>query len=422
MAKFQLPTSTKGGSKGFAPPRKTATKTAPRPKARPLAPARFESKPPPPPPTDPVGAWACLYAKKGPKKKITWLDGEVVREPYPGNMHRVRLVDADTKAQVTSTTKPASLAPFEVDKDDETCFSGYRLQITARLRGAGPRAPAAPPAPARPGAARARPPGAAAAEAAAGPGAGAGPADAAAPPRSAPGPASTRRRARRSASRGSTARSSGRRTPATSTSSSFLMRRRGSWSRARRCRRLFEISKSTTTTRRPSAATACRSRTGCAAASRPARRRPCGAASPGLRLRDALTVARRWRGGVGHAIAATHRHKTHLHTGAAGAARATHATSARAAGPAAGLGRDAAARGPRVCSPRPNRCRRDRHASAPELRVDGAERDTPETRHKNTGPRPETAERPARELGLDHHSRAEATTRDPRRRCTTARD
>ena len=119
MAKFQLPTSTKGGSKGFAPPRKTATKTAPRPKARPLAPARFESKPPPPPPTDPVGAWACLYAKKGPKKKITWLDGEVVREPYPGNMHRVKLIDADTKAQVTSTTKPASLAPFEVDKDDE---------------------------------------------------------------------------------------------------------------------------------------------------------------------------------------------------------------------------------------------------------------------------------------------------------------
>ena len=150
MAKFQLPTSTKGGSKGFAPPRKTATKTAPRPKARPLAPARFESKPPPPPPQNPVGAWACLYAKKGPKKKITWLDGEVVREPYPGNMHRVRLVDADTKAQVTSTTKPASLAPFEVDKDDETCFSGYRLQITARLRGGGPAAaPAAPPAPAR---------------------------------------------------------------------------------------------------------------------------------------------------------------------------------------------------------------------------------------------------------------------------------
>ena len=176
---------------------------------------------------------------------------------------------------------------------------------------------------------------------------------AAAPPRSAPGPASTRRRAPRSASRGSTARSYGRRTPATSTSSSFLMRRRASWSRARRCRRLFEVSKSTTTTRRPSAATACRSRTGCAAASRPAPRRPCGAASPGLRLRDALTVARRWRGGsrrrrggVGHAIAATHRHKTHLHTGAAGAARATHATSARAAGPAAGLGRDAAARGP----------------------------------------------------------------------------
>ena len=149
MAKFQLPTSTKGGSKGFAPPRKTATKTAPRPKARPLAPARFESKPPPPPPTDPVGAWACLYAKKGPKKKITWLDGEVIREPYPGNMHRVKLIDADTKAQVTSTTKPASLAPFEVDKDDETCFSGYRLQITARLRGGGP-APVAPPAPARP--------------------------------------------------------------------------------------------------------------------------------------------------------------------------------------------------------------------------------------------------------------------------------
>ena len=151
MAKFQLPTSTKGGSKGFAPPRKTATKTAPRPKARPLAPARFESKPPPPPPTDPVGAWACLYAKKGPKKKITWLDGEVVREPYPGNMHRVKLIDADTKAQVTSTTKPASLAPFEVDKDDETCFSGYRLQITARLRGGGPAAaPPAPPAPRAP--------------------------------------------------------------------------------------------------------------------------------------------------------------------------------------------------------------------------------------------------------------------------------
>ena len=158
MAKFQLPTSTKGGSKGFAPPRKTATKTAPRPKARPLAPARFESKPPPPPPTDPVGAWACLYAKKGPKKKITWLDGEVIREPYPGNMHRVRLIDADTKAQVTSTTKPASLAPFEVDKDDETCFSGYRLQITARLRGGGPAA-----APVAPGPRARRPPGAAAA-------------------------------------------------------------------------------------------------------------------------------------------------------------------------------------------------------------------------------------------------------------------
>ena len=83
-----------------------------------MAPARFESTPPPPPPQNPVGAWACLYAKKGPKKKITWLGGEVVREPYPSNMHRVRLIDADTKARVTSTTKPASLAPFEVDKDE----------------------------------------------------------------------------------------------------------------------------------------------------------------------------------------------------------------------------------------------------------------------------------------------------------------
>ena len=63
------------------------------------------------------------------------------------------------EAQVTSTTKPASLAPFEVDKDDETCFSGYRLQITARLRGGGPAAappPAAPPAPAARPAPRAR--------------------------------------------------------------------------------------------------------------------------------------------------------------------------------------------------------------------------------------------------------------------------
>ena len=63
MAKCQLPTSTKGGSKGFAPPRKTATKTAPRPKARPSAPARFESKPPPPPPTDPVGAKGLAFGR-----------------------------------------------------------------------------------------------------------------------------------------------------------------------------------------------------------------------------------------------------------------------------------------------------------------------------------------------------------------------
>ena len=209
MAKFQLPTSTKGGSKGFAPPRKTATKTAPRPKARPLAPARFESKPPPPPAHNPVGAWACLYAKKGPKKKITWLDGEVIREPYPGNMHRVKLIDADTKAQVTSTTKPASLAPFEVDKDDETCFSGYRLQITARLRGGGPRAPAAPPAPARPAPRARRPVRPAPPRPKPRPAPAPAPGRrrrAAAPPRSAPGPASTRRRARRSASRGSTAK------------------------------------------------------------------------------------------------------------------------------------------------------------------------------------------------------------------------
>ena len=151
MAKFQLPTSTKGGSKGFAPPRKTATKTAPRPKARPLAPARFESKPPPPPPTDPVGAWACLYAKKGPKKRITWIDGEVIRETYPGNQHKLKLFDAATRVMVSGATVPAAFRHFEVDDDDETAFGGYRLQITDRLRGglAPCPAPAAPP-PAQP--------------------------------------------------------------------------------------------------------------------------------------------------------------------------------------------------------------------------------------------------------------------------------
>ena len=149
MAKFQLPASTKGGSKGFAPQRRTAAKAvAARPKARPLAPNRFQSQPAAAAASDPLGAWACLYAKKGPKKKITWLDGEVVREPYPGNMHRIKLIDADTRSLVTGTTKSASLAPFEVDKDDETCLSGYRLQITERLRGGGPvSAPAAAPAP-----------------------------------------------------------------------------------------------------------------------------------------------------------------------------------------------------------------------------------------------------------------------------------
>ena len=41
--------------------------------------------------------------------------------------------------------------------------------------------------------------------------------------------------------------------------------------------------------------------------------------------------------------------------------------------------------------------------------TDGVERDTPrdKTQEKHTGPRPETAERPARELGLNHHSRTE---------------
>ena len=83
------------------------------------------------------------------------------------------------------------------------------------------------------------------------------------------------------------------------------MRRRGSWSRARRCRRRFEISRSTTTTRRPSAATACRSRTGCAAASRPAPRRPCGAASPWPSL------ARRVDGGAIDASTAWRRRPRH---------------------------------------------------------------------------------------------------------------
>ena len=353
MAKFQLPTSTKGGSKGFAPPRKTATKTAPRPKARPLAPARFESKPPPPPPTNPVGAWACLYAKKGPKKKITWLDGEVIREPYPGNMHRVKLIDAGTKAQVTSTTKPASLAPFEVDKDDETCFSGYRLQITARLRGGGPAAaPVAPPAPARPA-----------------PRAPVRPAPPRPKPRPAPAPAPPPPSGR-AAEVGAWACLYAKKGP----------KKRITWIDGEVVRetypgnqhklKLFDAA----TRVMVSGATvpaAFRSfevddddetafggyrlqitdrlRGGLAPCPAPPVRRGV----PGLRLRDALTVARRWRGGsrrrrggVGHAIAATHRHKTHLHTGAAGAARATHATSARAAGPAAGLGRDAAARGP----------------------------------------------------------------------------
>ena len=144
MAKFQLPTSTKGGSKGFAPPRKTATKTAPRPKARPLAPARFESKPPPPPPQNPVGAWACLYAKKGPKKRITWIDGEVVRETYPGNQHKLKLFDAATRVMVSGATVPAAFRHFEVDDDDETAFGGYRLQITDRLRGGLAPCPAPP--------------------------------------------------------------------------------------------------------------------------------------------------------------------------------------------------------------------------------------------------------------------------------------
>ena len=51
------------------------------------------------------------------------------------------------------------------------------------------------------------------------------------------------------------------------------------------------------------------------------------------------------------------------------------------------------------------------------------ERDTQrQDTKKNTGPRPEATERPARELGLDHHSRAEATSQealdeDARRSC-----
>ena len=82
-------------------------------------------------------------------------------------------------------------------------------------------------------------------------------------------------------------------------------------------------------------------------------------------------------------------------------------------GPPPGWGATPPPVAPRVCSPRPNH-RRDppRVDAAPEAtRRWRRERPMASERQdtkKHTGPRPEAAERPARELGLDHHSRAEA--------------
>ena len=75
---------------------------------------------------------------------ITWIDGEVVRETYPGNQHKLKLFDAATRAMVSGATVPAAFRHFEVDDDDETAFGGYRLQITDRLRGGLAPCPAPP--------------------------------------------------------------------------------------------------------------------------------------------------------------------------------------------------------------------------------------------------------------------------------------
>ncbi|KAH8098204.1 hypothetical protein JL720_1136 [Aureococcus anophagefferens] len=91
------------------------------------------------------GDWDCLYAKAGPKKRPTWIDGVVKREEN-GSQDRLTLIDVATGSIITRASVKVSTPTFEDDEEYETYFSKFKIQIQGRKGGAAPApAPAAPP-------------------------------------------------------------------------------------------------------------------------------------------------------------------------------------------------------------------------------------------------------------------------------------
>ena len=135
MKRFQLPA---GRNYGAAP--SSSKPVAKRPfapkQAAPAAPAGGR-----------CGDWDCLYAKAGPKKRPTWIDGVVKREEN-GSQDRLTLIDVATGAIITRASVKVSTPTFEDDEEYETYFSKFKIQIQGRKGGGGGPAPA--PAPAAP--------------------------------------------------------------------------------------------------------------------------------------------------------------------------------------------------------------------------------------------------------------------------------
>ncbi|KAH8067614.1 hypothetical protein JL721_7457 [Aureococcus anophagefferens] len=133
MKRFQLPA---GRNYGAAP--SSSKPVAKRPfapkQAAPAAPAGGR-----------CGDWDCLYAKAGPKKRPTWIDGVVKREEN-GSQDRLTLIDVATGSIITRASVKVSTPTFEDDEEYETYFSKFKIQIQGRKGGAAPApAPAAPP-------------------------------------------------------------------------------------------------------------------------------------------------------------------------------------------------------------------------------------------------------------------------------------
>ena len=133
MKRFQLPA---GRNYGAAP---SSSKPVAK---RPFAPKQAA---PAAPSGGRCGDWDCLYAKAGPKKRPTWIDGVVKREEN-GSQDRLTLIDVATGSSITRASVKVSTPTFEDDEENETYFSKWKIQIQGRKGGGAPApAPAAPP-------------------------------------------------------------------------------------------------------------------------------------------------------------------------------------------------------------------------------------------------------------------------------------